>query len=318
MASLWLKSAVTLFVFVFLFIKIDVASALRALSKVNYLSVLLALGLYLFCQILSAYRWRLLVRVVGFRNSLKDLVAYYFVGMFFSLFLPGIVGGDMGRAYFLSKSKGSLLTAFYSTFAERFIGVLALLAIATFSFLFFSVDLVPSPIQWLTILLTAFLFFFTPLAPQLARFLSKLYKRINSHYLKDLYNYWKNPRKVILALVFSFIIQLIVISIHILIGHSLNLSLPLRYYFAFVPLVGLVSALPISLNGMGIREGSYIYFLTLAGIKSNVSLTFGLFWLLIILVSGLIGGMVYLSGDFALSTPRSLIKKGLNRKDEIY
>ena len=68
---------------------------------------LLAVGLYLATQAVSALRWRLLAGVHGFGGSTARYVAYYFIGMFFNLVLPTSVGGDVVRAWYLDERSGA-------------------------------------------------------------------------------------------------------------------------------------------------------------------------------------------------------------------
>lgn len=76
----------------------------------------------------------------------------------------------------------------------------------------------------------------------------------------------------------------------------LGFVVPRFYYFIFVPLSALLSSLPISFSGLGVREGSYVYFLKMVQVPHPQALSFGLLWLSILLASGLIGGMIYLGG----------------------
>ncbi|RLG43556.1 MAG: hypothetical protein DRN92_09285, partial [Thermoproteota archaeon] len=65
-----------------------------------------------------------------------------------------------------------------------------------------------------------------------------------------------------------------------------------------------ISILPISINGMGVREGSYVYFLHLMGVETSRGLAFGLLGLLVVVASSLLGGMVYVLGDYPLHIRR--------------
>ena len=87
----------------------------------------------------------------------------------------------------------------------------------------------------------------------------------------------------------------------IILGESLGLGLPWPYYFLFHPLVTIFSALPISLAGLGIREIGYVYFLSdLAAVSRETALAFGILWLLILLVSSGVGGLVFLASGTSL------------------
>src|SRR5262249_2033032 len=91
---------------------------------------LAAVGLYVVTQCVSSLRWQLLARPLGFTPSLARCTAFYFIGMYFNLFLPTSVGGDVVRAMYLSGGPGRRLNAFLSVFLDRSTGLLVLLALA--------------------------------------------------------------------------------------------------------------------------------------------------------------------------------------------
>ena len=72
--------------------------------------------------------------------------------------------------------------------------------------------------------------------------------------------------------------------------YALNLPVPLWYLMLFIPLVHILSALPLSFAGLGVREGGYVAFLALIGVGKDQALAFGLLW------SALVLGVVWLVG----------------------
>ena len=79
--------------------------------------------------------------------------------------------------------------------------------------------------------------------------------------------------------------------IHSLIGWDLNLNITQSSYLVLYPAAAILASLPVSLNGLGIREWAYVFFLGLAGIDSSVAFIFALYWGMILLASSLIGGI---------------------------
>jgi uncharacterized protein (TIRG00374 family) len=111
----------------------DWAAIGHALAGARLGPCLLALAIYAASQVVSSYRWQLLARPLGFTEPLGRFVTLYFVGMFFNLFLPTSVGGDVVRAWLLAGRSGRRWTAAVSVFSERFTGLLTLLLIACFA-----------------------------------------------------------------------------------------------------------------------------------------------------------------------------------------
>jgi uncharacterized membrane protein YbhN (UPF0104 family) len=111
--------------------------------------------------------------------------------------------------------------------------------------------------------------------------------------------YWKSPWSLFKSILISFAFQFLIIAIHILIGLSLDLGISWKYYLFVIPLVTAASMLPVSFSGLGIREGAYVYFLSLINISQPKALTFAFGWFFIVLVSGLLGGLSLLTKQVA-------------------
>jgi hypothetical protein len=72
------------------------------------------------------------------------------------------------------------------------------------------------------------------------------------------------------------------------------LDLPWSFCFILYPLVGTFSALPVSLNGIGLREGGYLFLLGTIGIASEKAVAFSLLWFVIVILASLVGGLVFI------------------------
>ncbi len=96
--------------------------------------------------------------------------------------------------------------------------------------------------------------------------------------------------------------------------------MPLAYYFVFVPMVSLLTLLPVSVNGMGVREAGVALFLTPLGIAPTIATALAFLWFLTFGAVGLVGGLVYLCGAYPkpVSNPQSseaLANHGSVRRD---
>ena len=92
-----------------------------------------------------------------------------------------------------------------------------------------------------------------------------------------------------------------IVFCHVGVGAALGIDLPLWYYFVFYPSVAVLGFVTPSINGIGIREWAYTYFLTFMGIESSRALTFAIIWLGFITLLSLTGGIVYTLGHFKIS-----------------
>jgi uncharacterized membrane protein YbhN (UPF0104 family) len=327
--KLLLKIILSLGIVAYLLSQVSLTSFWKALFDARHYYLILAFLLYIIGQVLSAYKWRLLAKILGFRRKFKRFISYYFIGMFFNLFFLGSIGGDVGKAYLLAGRRDSRMRAGYSILAERFTGGMALATIAVIALIASpSINVIPLWLKlshwvgvdveisspsidiitvWLNIgLIAACVAVWTlvltfplllPFFPWLTRWASKIK-------LGDFAIYWSHPKRMALVLIISFCFQVLNIMVFALIGMSLNLDVPLGYYFVIVPLVDLVSILPISISGIGVREGSYVGLLYLAGVETSQGLAFGLLGLLVVVAASLLGGIIYVFGNYPIHLRR--------------
>src|SRR5258708_4578991 len=108
----------------------DARPVFHALAREHLSYFLAAIALYLASQVMSAWRWQLLARLNSIPGPFREYLAYYFVGVFTNLFVPGLVGGDAARALYLGRPHNRLAGAIASVVADRGIGLLALFWLA--------------------------------------------------------------------------------------------------------------------------------------------------------------------------------------------
>jgi uncharacterized membrane protein YbhN (UPF0104 family) len=256
---------------------------------------LAAFGLYAVTQVLSALRWQLLSRPLGFGQSLRQFTGYYYVGMFFNLFLPTSVGGDVVRAWYLDGGSGRRLAAFLSAFVDRFSGLLVLIALACVA-LPFCPARVPSQVAWSVWGSGGCALLGLLLLPALTRWTGR-FSRVRR--LSEAARvYLHHPGILLVSTGLSLLIQLANVLVVWLVGAGMNVPVPLTYYCIAVPMVTLLTLIPVSLNGMGVREWGMVLFLAPLGVGKGTALSLSFLWFLVFSGAGLCGGGVYLFGYF--------------------
>jgi uncharacterized membrane protein YbhN (UPF0104 family) len=257
---------------------------------------LAALGTLLLTQVVSALRWRLLARPLGFAHSLGQMTGFYFIGMYFNLILPTSVGGDVVRTWYLDGKSGRAMAAFVSVFVDRLSGLLVLLALACVAAAVCPVDLGKDAwwVRW-SVWGTAGCALCGGLAlPPLARW-STRFARVAR--LAEYGRAYKNQVSLIVTTTaLSVIVQGANVLVGWLVGRAIGAPVPASYYWIVVPMVSLLTLLPVSLNGMGIREGGMILFLTPLGVNEGTAVSLAFLWFTVSLAAGLCGGAVYLFG----------------------
>jgi hypothetical protein len=313
-----LKLAVTAALYVAVFYKIDLTTIWSRLQTARLEWVALGVAAYAAGQWLSAWRWWLLLRPVDLAVPYLRMVAFYFIGMFFNIFLPTIVGGDAVKAILLARESGAPARATMSVFMERNVGLFALLTIATAAaFVAPPVHVRGFNLLQLTLLVLAgfivanivlanrpayrlvdYLVAMTPLARIRSRAAS-LYDALVPYREAR----WRGV--VLAATAQSFLFQAVVILVVFLNANALGLSVPVAALAVFVPLISLAGMLPISVNGLGIREALYLLLFGRIGVPADAAVSMALLYFAVTLAASLPGGIVY-----ALQRgPRSLTEK---------
>jgi len=298
--------SVVMFASLFLFGKIDLSKCFQVALTANRWFLGLAVVVFLSSTFLNAHRWQLLAQAVGLEKSLLKLTQLCFVGLFFNLFLPSTVGGDVSRCYYLSKGTGKYMNAFYSVMADRTVGLAVLFLFATTGILLGpGGGGLPLQLKLPIIAGTLFVFGLVPFAPALSKKIlgenNFIARQIND---SPAHVYWSNKGLMFTALGLSIVMQVVIVAVHVAIGLALGLThIPLWYYFVFYPSVAVLGFVTPSFNGIGIREWAYTYFLTtsIGGADGAHALAYAIMWLGLTTVASLVGGLVYLLGHFKIS-----------------
>ena len=299
--SFALKLSVSVGLLGYLVTRIDGEQFAHTLASANFSYIALALIIYLGTQVVSALRWTVLTRPLGIGTPYKDLATYYFIGMFFNLFAPSTVGGDVSRVYYLAREqnkdpqqRGSTIQAAVSVLVDRAIGMVALIWLGAVGLLLFPEYGIPPAIRALSLSLAVAFLVLGFLLPLVWRVLPEDAHPWVTKLRLILTSYRTGWRVIPQAITLSFMVHFVQAWMHVIMGLALHLSLPLSFCIIIYPLVGTFAALPISVNGFGLREGGYIFLLALIGINSEEGIAFGLLLFLIVAVDSLIGGVLFL------------------------
>jgi glycosyltransferase 2 family protein len=262
-----------------------------------------AVGLYVACQLLCCIRWMWLSRPLGFTQSPARFSSIYFVGMFFNLFLPTSVGGDAVRAVYLANGSGRRLPAILSVLLDRLSGVVVLIGVACVAASLSPIELPQqfrltiyglgscAGIGLLSLPLLARLSHVLPAQNKLRRMIGRVRESVKL--LRS------RPDILFGTTLLSIVVQVLNAVVVWLVGLALNLDVPAVYYGVAAPMVTLVTLIPISLNGMGLREGGMVLFLGPAGASAANAVTLAFLWFLVQTTASLFGAVVYLFGHFS-------------------
>lgn len=313
-AILIIKLFISVLLLYFFISKIGTKTIIDNVKLLSPIAFIAAVFMYIVATYLSSLRWNLLI---PYNMKTKRLFSLYMIGSFFNTYMPGIVGGDAIKAYYLSRELQNIMTdckgqnkecsadsilqpaisiphstvAVASVFMDRYIGFSALLCISIIAFPFGYNYLEGTPVKWLMpIVLGVFILgsviIFKFRIGERFKFLLRVYEYFRI--------YSKKRGTILKAFVYSVFIQIGgIVSVYVL-SKGISLDIPFLSLMIFVPIIILISFIPISVSGIGLREGAFVIFLGTIGVSPDLSITLSILWFFSVVVASLWGLFEYL------------------------
>ena len=263
---------------------------------------------------LSALKWQLFLRADNVHISLATLTGTYMIGNFYNMFLPSNIGGDSYRIYDVARKSREGVRSAASVFADRVSGFVALVILGLLSSVVVS-SRFAEPLLFLGPLLILVLLVLMLVAlykqPPFRMFLrltrldrSTIVRRLTDKFFLSFACYGADRRLLVQVMAISFAFQGSVICIVYLLALSIHATIPFIYFSAFVPLIALMEVLPLSINGIGLRDAGYVFFFGWAGMTDIQTRSLALLFLAMSISYSLFGGLVYL-GRIVLRFPET-------------
>ncbi len=298
------KLVVSTLLIIYLLRKLDLSVICSCLREVSISWIVIAILLLGIGRLITGWRWRVLLDVQGIHIPFKTLLSFLFVSNFFNTFLPSTIGGDAIRASDSSRQSKLPAESIMTIIIERMMGVCALGTVAFLSFLYgmrYNRDLLvffwPVMLFFLLAHISLILVFNLKLAGFIITGLRKLrFRKLSDkmHKISLIVSELRQDKASMLgAGLLSLLLQVNVIIYTYVVVLSLNLEIPLMDFFVIVPIVLLILILPVSINGIGLRENAYALMFT-GYIMGEEAVALSWVLLALTLLLGAIGGLFYI------------------------
>jgi len=270
-----LQIAITLGILIFLFHDSAKRAQMgEALRRADWRWLLAGVFAYGAVEILGAIQWQLLLRIQGLRLPWLQATSIFFIGVFFTLFTPGLIAGDAVQIFYLVKAKperraGAVLVVVM----DRVLGLLALVTLAAVvaaaRFHWLRRTAVTARLFDLTIILLAvgLLSLIAAVPAAKSRRFQKLFSALHLAEkiaeLRDaLRRYFVSRRRTAIALSLTVTAHLFYFGTFYCTGRALEGNVMARApslgeMFSIMPIVNTLTALPISFAGIGVRESLF-------------------------------------------------------------
>ena len=314
-----LKILLSILLFAYVVAKVSPRNVWATMRSADPSLLAFAAGLFFVSSLIGSWLWARLMRAQGVAIPYPTAASYYFVGLFFNNFLPSNIGGDIARISDASKHADRMSSVFSATLMERLIGVVSIgfLAVVASAAALGRLHLVAIWWATLAVFLLAVAFFASIFHRGILEIFERPFRAIGAkkveramtRLMDDMHGFRSQGRVLTSVFVASTLVQISRIYVHYLVGLALGVRIPLAYYFMFVPVLAALISLPISLNGIGVREGAAVVLFQLAGLSREQSFSIPFLTYVISVTISLLGGLIFIS-----RTPRRALGRHLERR----
>jgi len=265
------KALVSFGVLFFLLKDVNSEELFLKLKSITYFHVLTSLLFSIFAVIIISYRWRLILHHLKIKITFLDSISATFSGLFIGQVLPGAIGIDVVRGMMVWKKNLSKKNLILSLIFDRAISLFAILLIITCS-IFFLLPYFPN-----NLVIAFYIAIATLLISILILILLVKYQKLN--FLENLINlamkklgisdhefslqYFTKITSLSILGHFFIIISAFFLSL------SIGMDSKISVWFLLMPIIIFATAVPISINGWGVREGAMVYLWKIFGVPEN-------------------------------------------------
>ena len=248
---------------------------------------------------LSAKKWQMLLESRGIQLSYRESLSYYYIGSFFNTMMPSSVGGDIIKSYKLGKKTDSV-GAFSSSIMDRMMGLLAVVSIASVAVVI-SYGILPRAALLAAVAVisgfagTVVILMKTSLVERFTTLVFSRWATIHAFLMKVISSVkgYRDKKLILTAMVISFLYHIMLILNNYLLSLALGMNIDIRYFFIFIPIAEILVSLPVSIQGFGVREGSYALLFSSIGAEYAAAFSLGFLDQIVKVITSMIGGVVY-------------------------
>ncbi|MHC4083682.1 MAG: lysylphosphatidylglycerol synthase transmembrane domain-containing protein [Planctomycetota bacterium] len=288
------------------------------------------LGIFIISQVIVGFRWWLLLRSQHIFMNLWAVVRLYFLGWFYNNFMPGSLGGDLLRAWYVTKHTNKKFEAVLSVFVDRIIGLSSTLVIAVFFYLLFlrskgleipsggtggflsSIGQYKSVFIWVAVIIIVILCALLlhkksrSMLLKACSYIRQSAFRMILKFRDAIVIYCKKPLTMLAAFALTVFLQLLTITAFWLLGRNLGIETGVVYYYVFFTLTWVLGAIPVSIGGVVVVEVLLIsLFVKFAGVAEESASALALCQRAVWMLASLPGAFIHLVGAHLPEDPKN-------------
>jgi uncharacterized protein (TIRG00374 family) len=300
--------AVSAVLVAFLLTRLDLSDMARYLARADLWLVLLTLVTVFMDRCLMAGRWIYLLEALGIQAPRGKVIKIFFLSTFFGSFLPTGIGGEAVRAASFSRLTAKGVEAVASVFMDRALGMLSML-LTGLAALALAYRVYSHPALLATVLglsSVAVVGLTLVLSPSVHRKLMDHYGASEKGWrskvrrgVEAMGRYRSQPGALAFVLLMSVGVQVLRIFQAYLLSEAMELATPLVYFFCFVPVILIITMLPISVSGLGTTNLAYVVLFGQVGMDPDGAFVLSVLILALGVIGNLPGGFIYAVEGFS-------------------
>jgi len=298
-----LKLLVSVSIIAFIASRIEWQTFLETIKNGDVFLLIIVFFLLWVERCWAVFKWRYLLRAQGNTISLWALFCIYNIGAFWGLFLPSSLSTDVVRGYYLSKRTENAELSASSVVVDRMMGLFSLLFCCLMSILIYSTTFSPEVSRYVVVLSIVCL------AAASAAFWEKIPEYLEKHISfftqypagrkiigmhKSFLSFKRYPVVMLTSFSYSLILQIIRVVTIYYTALAFGIETELVKFFIVVPVTVIIMMIPVSVGGLGVREGSFVTMFSLVGLNVNESFAISGTNSIMVTVIGLLGGVFFL------------------------
>jgi len=249
------------------------------LEEIEWWIILSYISILLLGIIISSHKWQLIAKFKGIHLPIWSFFKFYLTGTFINNFMPSFIAGDTYKAYQIGNIRGNYPEAASTVMMDRITGFIgATILSLIFSILNYKV-VMENKLLLIMNLILILSFFIDIIITKLRSMpvLKKLaYKYLPSQvleFLRELYSF-KDKKVIFNSVVLSMLFSIIGVAfLNYILFLGLGIKVSILNYLSVIFLISVISAIPISINNIGVKEWAYITLFGAFGANQSAIIT---------------------------------------------
>ncbi|MBI4947483.1 MAG: flippase-like domain-containing protein [Bacteroidetes bacterium] len=300
--KIYIKYFITCGLLVWLFLKFDVGKVFAIISGLSVFVYLMVNFIHLVSYIFSALKWKIILRKISYIKLLK----LYLIGSYYSMVLPGQIAGEAAKAYILGKDDNEAEKVAVSVIIDKITGIIGLLLLSIAGIFFSKMNLSPKlAYSFSAAVIICIMLLFSLRISVIYHFFYSITNSLMKHFpkfkasiifLQNILSSWqlyiRKTGLMLLCVSMGVGYQLFAVLIYSTLASSMGIIIPFADWLWIIGFLSIILLLPISIAGIGAREGTLIGILATLGISSEKAMALSLSILGIQIVWAIIGALI--------------------------